>query len=364
MKTRSDLASLSRAVEEKLVLSVYLARENEDPGKGPAWRKRLDVALGHLRSDVEARAPADLPAFEQASGRVMTSLEAFGRILPHEGWCAFATDDRLWLAEGLSFRPAEIVRWRLGACVAPYIRALKAGRPAILAVLRGLHANLYRYERGEFSEESELHGEPPPDEAGDVGISKRASMASGVRGVTRADHVKRARDENEKRHRKNLEEALIEMAGEDGVVVIGGTQKAISAVRKDLEAALAGRITEVPELASDAEREDLVAHVRAAVSRLTEERQERFLESSADPHRGSGGWNETYRALAAASVDKMLVARALVESSPDDAERLVRLALAQGAEVEEVGGELGDRLMEERGGVAARLRFVPASLKA
>jgi hypothetical protein len=40
------------------------------------------------------------------------------------------------------------------------------------------------------------------------------------------------------------------------------------------------------------------------------------------------------------------------------------LALAQGAAVEEVGGDLGARLMGEAGGICARLRFVPASLQA
>ena len=69
------------------------------------------------------------------------------------------------------------------------------------------------------------------------------------------------------------------------------------------------------------------------------------------------GWNETYRALAAGAVDTLLLSRGMIEASPDDAERLVRLALAQGADVEELGGELGGRLAGDADGVAARLRF-------
>jgi hypothetical protein len=57
-----------------------------------------------------------------------------------------------------------------------------------------------------------------------------------------------------------------------------------------------------------------------------------------------------------------MVARGMIETTPDDAERLVRLALTQGADVEEGGGEVGKRLLSEASGVAARLRFVPASL--
>jgi len=364
MTRRDDLAGFSRALEGRMVLSVYIARENEDPGMGSAWMKRLEVRLGELRADVEAMTPSDVAAFDRAAGWVLTSVESFGRVLPHEGWCAYATEDRLWLAEALPFRPPEIVRWRLGAAVAPYVRALKEERPIVLAVLSGLHANVYRYEHGELSAPMELHAEWPPAEAGDVGISKRASRASGVRGATKTDYTKRTQDENVRRHHKQLEDVLLEMAGESDVVMLGGTQKALHAVRKDLEEMFRGRLAELPEVTYDSPREELINHLRAAASRLTEKRQAELLEACEDPHKGSTGWNETYRALAAGAVDKLLVARGMVEATPDDAERLVRLALAQGAAVEEVGGELASRLASEDGGVCARLRFVPASLQA
>jgi len=362
MLTRKDLAELSRSLEKETVLSVYLARENEDPGKGPEWLKRLEAALADLRSDLAGRTPVELPAFDAATDWVMSRLGGFGRLLPHEGWCAMATAERVWLAEALPFKPRELVRWRQGATIAPYVRALKVGRPAVLAVLRSLHADVYRYDAGELDPVLKLYSAWPPAEAGDLGMSKRASRASGMRGITRSDYVQRSRDENVRRHRKDLEEALRRMAGDDGVVVLGGTRKAVSAVHKDLEDVFPGRIAEAPEVAFDTPTDELLAQVRSAASRLTQERQERFLEDCADRGHGCAGWNETYRALAAGAVDHVLLARDLVESAPDDAERLVRLALAQGAEVEEVGGLLGERIAHERGGVVSRLRFVPASL--
>jgi peptide subunit release factor 1 (eRF1) len=153
-------------------------------------------------------------------------------------------------------------------------------------------------------------------------------------------------------------EAIGEMAGDDGGVVLGGTGKAISAVRKELEGKLAGRIVEAPVLAFDSAAAELLATVAGAASTLTRMRQSELLEACADAgDRASRGWNETHRALAAGAVDTLLLARGLIETSPDDAERLVRLALAQGAEVEELGEELGDQLMAEAEGVAARLRF-------
>ena len=364
MTRRDDLAGFSRALEGQMVLSVYVARENEDPGMGSAWMKRLEGRLAELRVDLEAMSPSEVPAFDRAVDWVLSAAESFGRVLPHEGWCAYATGDRLWLAEGLSFRPTEMVRWRLGAAVAPLVRALKEERPVVLAVLSGLHASVYRYEHGELSTPVELHAEWPAAEAGDVGISKRASRASGVRGATKADYTKRAEDENVRRHHKQLEDVLRQMAGDSDVVMLGGTQKAIRAVRKDLEEVLRGRLAEVPEVTYDSTREELITHLRAAASRLTAERQAELLDACEDPTKGSTGWNETYRALAAGAVDRLLISRSMVEVTPDDAERLVRLALAQGATVEEVGGDLASRLMGEDGGVCARLRFVPASLQA
>jgi hypothetical protein len=341
-----------------MVLSVYLARQGSDPGERGAWRLRLEAALGTIRECLEREAPADVPAFERASAHLSAELGSFGRVLPDEGWSAFATEDGLEHAEVLPFQPREVVRWRQGVYAAPYVRALKGRRPVILAVLERLHATLYEYVDGELGPGIEVHAEWPAAEAADVGVSKRASTATGTRGVTRTDYRRRTVDENAKRLRKQVVETILEMAGQDGGVVLGGTDKAIRAVGKDLEARLDGRVVGAPELSFDSEPPELEAVVATAASTLTRMRQERLLGACEDAGaRAARGWNETYRALAAGAVDTLLVARGLIESSTDDAERLVRLAIAQGALVEELGEELGERLMAEADGVAARLRF-------
>jgi hypothetical protein len=358
MLTRHDLAELSRAREQDMVLSVYLARQSSDPGGRGAWRLRLDGALDEIRSCIEREAPGDMPSFEKAAELVSSGLESYGRVLPSEGWSAFATEERLWHAEALPSPPLDAVRWRQGVYAAPYLRTLKASRPVILAVLTRMHATLYQYLDGALGAGRELHAEWPGAEAGDVGISKRAATTTGIRGVTRTDYKQRTVDENAKRLRKQVVEALAELAGDDGGVVLGGTVKAISAVRNDLEEKLEGRIVEAPEVSFDSSEAELSASVSTAASMLTRMRQARLLDACADAGgRASRGWNETYRALAAGAVDKLLVSRGLIETSPDDAERLVRLALAQGADVEELGEQLGERLMAEAEGVVARLRF-------
>lgn len=355
---RGGLTELARSHESEMVLSVYLSRKGTDPGDRGGWRLQLQGELDAIRACLEREAPTDLPTFEDAAGHLAEALDTYGRVLPPEGWAAFATGDDLLHAEALPFPPLDVVRWRQGTYVAPFVRALKSRRPVVLAVLTRMHATLYRYVDGELGPGVELHADTPPAEASDVGMSKRASVASGTRGITRTDYTQRAVEEGAKRLRKRVVEAIEEMVGEDGGVVLGGTGKAISAVRKALEPRLDGRILEAPEISFDTAGAGLAEIVGAAASTLTRMRQDRLLEAcAAAGDRASRGWNATYRALAAGAVDTLLLARGMIEGSPDDAERLVRLALAQGADVEELGEELGARLMRESDGVAARLRF-------
>jgi hypothetical protein len=364
MMTRKDLAGLSAKLESELVLSVYLAREHEDPGMGEAWRRRLAAALGNVRSDIESNAPQYLAAFQRASEWVMSELDGVGRVLPHEGWCAFATVDRAWHSEGLPFRPPEMVRWRQGLYTAPYVRVFKSARPVVLGLMDRWHAQIFRFQDDELSMDAELEVDRMLSDAADVGVPKRASGTSGMRGTTGTDFAQRSLAEEVKRLRTRVVETIEEMCGDDGGVVVGGTREAGAAARKELEERLPGRVVEVSELSFDTSRDDLVVALRRASSLLTLARQSRFLDSCGDPGRGSHGWNETYRALAAGAVDTLLVSRDMIAAAPDDADRLIRLALTQGAEVEEVGAELGSRLMSDGGGVAARLRFLPASLQA
>lgn len=369
MLTRHDLTEISRAHESDMVLSVYIARDGSDPGNRAGWKLRLDAALGAIRAGLEREAPGELEAFDQACKFVASGLGGFGRVLPQEGWSAFATATDLLHSEVLPFAPAELVRWRQGIYAAPYIRTLKSGRPVVLVLMDKWHARLFEFRDGQLSLATEFEADRSSVDASDVGMSKRASFKSsrpgkgatrmtGTGGATATDYAQRMLDEEAKRLRKHVVEAILEMAGEAGGVALGGTPKAIAAVRKDLEEKLAGRIVEFPELSFDSTDSEIAAVAARAASELTLLRQARLLEASREiPERGSTGWNRTYRALAAGAVDTLLVSRNLVESSPDDADRLVRLALAQGAEVEELGDELGARLWADAEGLAARLRF-------
>jgi hypothetical protein len=298
-------------------------------------------------------------AFDRASSLITEAVRGFGRVLPHEGWLGLATATELFHAEGLPFAPPDLVRWRQGAYAAPYVRALKSTRPVVMALLDGWRARLFEYLQGRMTTTQELTADRFGVDVSDVHGSKRGTSTTGMRGETRTDHARKTLDAEARRLRKQVVDGIVHMLGDDGGgVALCGTPKATAAVRKVLDEKLPGRVVEISEPSFDSSETELAAGAAAAASELTKARQARLLEScSSSPERGSLGWSHTYRALAAGAVDTLLVSRHLIENAPDDAERLVRLALAQGAEVEELGDDLGRRLWEEGEGVAGRLRF-------
>jgi hypothetical protein len=358
MLTRRALAELAKDHENELVLSVYIARDGSDPGARGAWRLRVDGALGAIRAGIEQETE-DSVAFDRAAVSIAAALDGFGRVLPHDGWFGSATAEGIVHAEGLPFAPPDIVRWRQGIYTAPYVRALKSTRPVVMALLDGWRARLFEYLDGEMKPAQEMAADRDPVDASDVRGSKRATSATGMRGVTRTDYAQRSLDEESKRLRKQVVETVVHMIGDNGGgVALCGTPKATAAVKKELEEKFPGRVVEISEPSFDSSEAELAAGAAAAASELTKARQARLLESCWHvPDRGSLGWKRTYHALAAGAVDTLLVARPLIESTPDDAERLVRLALAQGADVEELGDDVGARLWQEAEGVAARLRY-------
>jgi hypothetical protein len=358
MLTRRALAELSKEHEEELVLSVYIARDGSDPGARGAWRLRLDGALGAVRAGIEQE-KGDLAAFDRAAASIAAALDGFGRVLPQEGWLGFATADGLFHAEGIPFAPPDLLRWRQGIYAAPYVRALKSTRPVVMALLDGWRARLFEYLQGQMTPAQEMAADRDPVDASDVHGSKRATSTTGMRGETRTEYAQRSLDEESKRLRKQVVETVVHMIGDNGGgVALCGTAKATAAVKKELEEKLPGRVVEISEPSFDSSDAELAAGAAAAASVLTKARQARLLESCTQvPDRASCGWRRPYLALAAGAVDTLLVARTLIERAPDDAERLVRLALAQGADGEELGADIGARLRQEGEGVAARLRF-------
>lgn len=100
---------------------------------------------------------------------------------------------------------------------------------------------------------------------------------------------------------------------------------------------------------------------RDAASVLRQRQQSHLLEEVVDLARSGGrgtlGKVETLRALQERRVDTLLLSRSFIQSHPDLADHLVGAAFQQGAEAEELSDGGAERLDEEGGGIAARLRY-------
>lgn len=258
-----------------------------------------------------------------AAGHVVAATASFGRVLPHPGWWAFATADGLGHAGRLAFAPATLGRWQRGIFLAPYIRALKSERPVAVGLIDTQRALLSLYREGALEPAIEMMVEEDGLDLSDVGVSKRmatAAAASGVRGETRADAARLALREVQKRLQARLADGLVALAGDTGVVLIGGSKKPAAAVYGEVAAKLPGRVAKLDGAPERIETQTLVRSVEAAASRLTEQRQGELLEQvyeGAGP--GSVGWNQTRRALDSGAVDTLLLSRDLMD--PADADR-------------------------------------------
>jgi hypothetical protein len=360
MMTHHELAELSRGQRDEMVLSIYLAREHTDPGKLDVWKKRLTAATASERRRVEDESPDDVAIFDHALQLIMSSVASIGRVLPHSGWVAFATGDRLLRSEGLPFAPLNVVRFRKGAYVGPYLRSQDYTRPIAVALVDRWRARLFRYQHGDLHESKDLLGNPGELDVSGSGMRKGAASVSGVRGATRSDAASRALDTETERFRRQVAAEVLAMAGESGGVALGGAKGAVRALRAMLEDDLEGRFVELFYLDLEASSDELMLSVEEAASRLSAASHTQLLDACEHSAGGAGlGWNNVQRALAAGAVETLVLSEGLLESSPDATEELLILALEKGATVEAIRGEAGRRLLHDWDGVATRLRFEP-----
>lgn len=363
MLTHDELVDLYRQVMTEPVLSVYLDVDQHDPAEREKWRTRLEGLIGGCRRDLEAaeESAGDMEAFDAAWKRLSHHLREYDSFVPGPGWVGFATPDRLCYADEVPVPMTDLVRWEMGIRVAPYLRSLERTRPVVAVLADRERARLFEFRNGTEEEPVDLRADTFVGDLSDVGVSKRSSHSTGTRGETATDQAQRILDVGTERMTKDLVKTLGELAGNAGVLVLGGTPEMVSRLEDALPKSLHARAFPDPSMHLDMSIAEVRVVVDADVSQLTQHRQGQLLDQVADQARARGratlGLEETERALHALSVDTLLLSRTFIARNPDLADRLVGSAFLQGAGGEELGEAVGERLDREGGGVAARLRF-------
>lgn len=355
-----ELAALYRGYRDQNVLSVYLDASQTDPALRSAWHTRFRDGLRAVRRDLEAEG-GDIDAFDAAADRLTEALGDPEAFLQGRGWVGFATSDETLGTEGVPVPMPNLIRWEPGIRVAPYLRALKHARPIVAVVADSRRARLHRYVDGSFDEVADLHAESDFGDLSESTTSKRAQTGSGVRGTTGKDKSRSLKDVETQRLVERAAQAIAAEAGEEGVIVLGGTGPVVAQIRKAMEGSLATRSTVRPKLSFDLASADLRAEVEAAASEMSKQQQAELLERVFDLALSGGdaclGLDETERAIREGRVRTLVVSDGLRRSNPDHADHLIGSAFEAGAAAVEVAGDPVRRLDEEGEGVAALLHY-------
>jgi hypothetical protein len=359
MLTHDRMVQLSRELKSTPVLSVYIDGNQHNPAERNKWRTQLEHGLDQSRRQLTSE--QDLAAFDAAARRIQQQLKDYEAFLPDKAFVAFATADKLWYGQTISVSMPNLVRWDLGVAVAPYVRGLKQERPVVVAIADSQRARVFLYRDGGIVEVDDLRADTFAGDLTDSGASKRATTITGQRGVTSTDAGHRILEVAAERMVKELVQVITQRAGDHGFVVLGGTPEMETWLRDALPKSLDERAIIEPSLHVEMRDAELRRTVGQSASELTQRWQRGIVEFLFDQARAGGrattGHRETEQALEEMRVDTLLLSRARTREHAEDSDRLIGIAFAGGAHVEEVSGAAGELLDREAEGIASRLRF-------
>jgi hypothetical protein len=364
MLTRTELYELERSLRGTKVLSVYLTDTAADPAERTVWRWTLSRALAETRATLGGASHAEREAFERAVALVEERLAALPEGLRFAGWVAFATPDGVRHAEVLRVPMPVLVAWGDGIRVAPYVRALARQGAAAVGIVDSRTARVYAYRDGVLEGHGTLHAETHLGPVLHMGDHPRPGFHPGTRGVTGTDAAERARRTGRLRLLRALAERLVPLAAPDGWVLVGGIPTVASAALARLPDDVRVRARAIAGLDVHATAAQIAAHVESAVAALQREADAaavaEILDRYAAGGTGSVGRQGTQESLREGAVDRLYFSERFLHDEPLAAEAAVQAAFDEDAAVACVGGAAAERLDAEAGGIAARLRFVPA----
>lgn len=361
MLSLEKLGELQRTLAEQDVLSVYIAADEHDPTERSSWRRRLDAQLDAIEEslDRDVRKP-----FSAARALLAGELEPYRGFLPGRGWVAFVTPEHVALCAEVPAPMPDLVRWRHGAFVAPYLRALRQNRPILAVIVDSRRARVLRYVAGRLTEDTSHRADTFIDDLTDRNMSKRAATATGVRGETATDTADRIQRMEMERLIKQVADEVHDAVAGETLVVLGGPTTAVAALQKLLSADAGDRLVVQETLNFVMTPAQIQEIVEREASALTQRLHTALVQDVLD-RAGPGGRSvlrahETAKACRMSQVARLLLSTDFITTNGDEAETLIALALAQGGAVELISGDAGALLDRAGGGVGAQLRFVPA----
>ena len=360
MLTNSELVALERSLREARVLSVYLDGTAEDFAAQRTWRVNLNHSLKDLRVWLADSSHAEREEFERCVTLLEERLVPLSRGIGARGWSAFITHDAVRYAEGLPVPMPTLAVWSTGACIAPYIRALKQARPVVVAVADRRKVTLFSYGNGTLERRKTIHAYANFGPVSHMGDAPRTGFHTGVRGATGRDQEQRAMLQATNRMLKQVVDEALTLAGSDGWILTGGVPRASVELAQMIAESAPGRVLNMESLDVHASDAEICKAAEQGASALRDAVDLHRIEDIVEQANGTGfvalGPAETREALQQSRVRELYLTHSFIEDHAADAEDAVRSALYQGAFVEEVSREAAHQL-DGHGGMAARLRY-------
>lgn len=361
MLTPTQLNELVRELGNTRVLTVYHGARVTDPAMRHSWRAALGAALQPVRSGITDE--AERAEFDRAAAYLDDPWPPIEGVWGMKGWAAFLTPEGARYAGSLPVQPPTLAAWRYAPVITPYLRAFKQHRPVIIVLVDSRSARFYKYALGELQELPDLTLSVPDIEPGapERPQPKGGPSHPGPRGSLDTESLQRRKEKNFVRMATTLASRAVELAGDDGWILIGGTPEWARHAGDAIPASHASRVMVSTTLDHNAHDNDIAETAKHAASELRSRRGhelvERILERSGDGGRGASGVPRVQRALQAGAVDLLVLSPHFLNRTDIDVEELVRAALARGADIEVLSGSAATELDERSDGVAARLRF-------
>lgn len=361
MLTSQELHELVRELDGTKVLSVYLDTKVTDPAMRNAWRPALVSAIRAARAGITN--DEELADFDRAAAFLEDANQPPGGVWGSPGWVAFLTPEAPRYVADLPVTTPTLATWREGPLVSPYLRALKQHRHVVIALVDSRGARLFRYARRELESLGDMHvpAEAEPGTSKVASPGPRGSAYPAARGAVATEAAHRRRLAAFQRLAPALGARIAELAGDDGWVLIGGTQEWARIASAALPKQFEGRVLVAGSLDHDAHENDIAQAAKRAASELRAAQGGALVDRLVDragPHgRAAAGVPAVQRALQAQAVDLLLVSPDFVRDHEGEAEDAIRAAIAQGADVEVLSGNAAEHLGRAGAGIAARLRF-------
>jgi hypothetical protein len=363
MLTHHALLALHQSLRDINVLTAYVDTSATDPAVHRTWRLQLEHAL----DDTDARLGGEDRARFRRSRLELESALASPEIGQTPGWVAFVTADGRATTLSLPIPTPTLVTWNRGVALGPYIRAQKHAREVVVVVAGAKQATLYRYGAGSLHRAGQVQSQHIVEHADDLRTPARGGSHTGTRGRTARDAAQRALRYGRDRMLSEAADRAIKLLTANGWIVVAGVDAVASRLVARLELRAPGRVARASDIdvhSTDAEIASAARRQSLALSTAFDrDRVARVAEAAGAHGLGVVGLHDTSLALEQACVRNLYFTPDFRVEHAAEIEHAIRVALDQGAAMEEVERDAA-LMLDAHGGIAAALRFRPPALTA